>query len=91
MATTQRVRGPKPGKQQAHNRASYDPSSGQPWRTGVIMQPEEAEKALTAANLAGLSFAGLVNELVRRMDVDEAGLPVWADELRAQEELPKAG
>jgi hypothetical protein len=72
-------------------RSSYDPSSGLPWRSGVIMQPEEAAKALTAANLAGLSFAGLVNELVRRMEVDETGLPVWADKPAAQEELPKAG
>jgi hypothetical protein len=93
MTTTQRRGGgPIPGRQQAHRRVTYDASTGQPWKTGVMMQPAEAEKALKAADLAGLSFAGLVNELVKRLEVDEAGLPVWAAELKTQqEELPKAG
>jgi hypothetical protein len=70
---------------------SYDPSLGKSWKTGIIVQPEDAEKAITAAEMAGVSFAGLVAQLIRRMDVDEAGRPVWADELTEhQEELPQA-
>ncbi|MQY10271.1 hypothetical protein SRB5_03780 [Streptomyces sp. RB5] len=68
------------GKPQAHRRTSYDPSTG-PWRTGVVVREQQAVKAITAAERAGLSFAGLINELVRRMEVDGNGRPVWADEL----------
>lgn len=82
------------GRAQAHRRTTYDPSSGQSWRTGVLVYPDEALKAITAADGAGLSFAGLVNELIRRMPVDEHGLPTWADELSGddeQEALPMTG
>lgn len=84
--------GPVRGKPQAHRRA-YDPSTRLPWRTGVVLNPEAAAKAITAADSAGLSFAGLVNELVKRMKVDESGRPLWADELthHEQEELPQTG
>jgi hypothetical protein len=86
-------RGPVRGKPQAHRRVSYDPSTGEPWRTGVVVPAEEAAKAITAATTAGLSFAGLVTELIRRMAVDDAtGRPVWTDELaQYQKELPQAG
>jgi hypothetical protein len=91
-AMTQR-RGRAAGKPQQHRRASYDPDSGKTWRTGVVVQPDDAVKALRAADLAGLSFAGLVAQLIRRMDVDEDGRPMWADEVSfdRQEELPQAG
>lgn len=82
------------GRAQAHRRTSYDPASGQTWRTGVLIYPEEARKAIRAADGADLSFAGLVNELIRRMPVDDQGLPTWAHELTAdaeQEELPMTG
>jgi hypothetical protein len=83
--------GPAQGKPQAHRRASYDPSSGRPWRTGVAVPPDAASKAVRAAERANLSFAGLVTELIRRMDVDETGLPSWAEESNPAEELPEAG
>jgi len=92
MTTTHK--GHARGKPQGHRRPSYDPSSGQSWRTGVLVYPDEALKAITAADGAGLSFAGLVNELIRRMPVDENGLPTWTDELfgvAEQKELPMTG
>lgn len=54
----------------------------------MVVTPDEATKALKAANATGLSFAGLVNELIRRMDVDRHGRPAWADELHQQHPLP---
>jgi hypothetical protein len=86
---TQGRLGPRPGKPQQHRRVSFDPASGKPWRTGLIVQNEDAEKAIVAAEKAGLSFAGLVAQLIKRMEVDAEGRPVWADELKQQEELPK--
>ncbi|MFE7268205.1 hypothetical protein ACFU9B_40410 [Streptomyces sp. NPDC057592] len=50
-----------------------------------------AKKAITAADRTGLSFAGLVNELLKRMEVDENGRPVWAGELDEQKALPLTG
>ncbi|WP_327359847.1 hypothetical protein [Streptomyces sp. NBC_01304] len=81
------------GKAQGGRRISYDPSSGRNWQTGVVLVPDAAVKGIRAAELTGLSFAGLVNELIRRMDVDEDGRPVWAAELESDEqgELPMTG
>lgn len=56
-----------------------------------MIRPDMATKAIKAAGSTGLSFAGLVNELLRRMDVDEDGRPVWADGLDEQEALPLTG
>ncbi|MGD6757271.1 hypothetical protein [Streptomyces sp. BH105] len=78
------------GKPQTGRRV-YDPDSGRPWRTGVVVTSDEARKAITAADKAGLSFAGLVGQLIQRMEVDADGRPTWADEVQHQEELPKAG
>lgn len=91
MARTSEGSGPVRGKAQPGRRLSYDPSSGQNWRTGVVILPEMAKKAIHAADRTGLSFAGLVNELLKRMDVDENGRPVWADELDEQRTLPLTG
>ena len=77
------------GVPQAHRRASYDPSTGRPWRTGVALPPDAAMKVIEAADKAGLSFAGLVTELIMRMETDDNGAPVWI--ASKQEELPKAG
>ncbi|MCQ4045793.1 hypothetical protein ACFOSC_27745 [Streptantibioticus rubrisoli] len=79
------------GRAQGGRRVSYDPSSGENWRTGIVVVPDVAVKAIRAAERTGLSFAGLVNELVRRMEVDENGRPVWADEHDDQEALPMTG
>ncbi|MEV8590905.1 hypothetical protein AB0424_28595 [Streptomyces sp. NPDC051180] len=83
--------GPLRGRAQTGRPVTYDPRSGQNWRTGVVIVPDMAEKAIKAAGSTGLSFAGLVNELIKRMPVDENGRPVWADELNRQEALPLTG
>ena len=79
-----------PVRGRAGRKVSYDPKSGQNWRTGVVIVPDAAEKAIKAAGATGLSFAGLVNELIKRMPVDENGRPVWAAE-PDQGELPMTG
>ncbi|MGO4417213.1 hypothetical protein AB4Z54_00150 [Streptomyces sp. MCAF7] len=83
--------GPLRGRAQTGRPVTYDPKSGQNWRTGVVIVPDMAAKAIKAAGTTGLSFAGLVNELIRRMPVDENGRPVWADELDEQRALPLTG
>jgi hypothetical protein len=83
--------GPLRGRAQSGRPVTYDPSSGQNWRTGVVIVPDMAEKAIEAGKATGLSFAGLVNELIKRMPVDENGRPVWADELSEQPGLPLTG
>ena len=72
---------------QAGNQTTYDVNSGRPYRTGVTFQPEEAAKIVTAANQMGYSVSGLINELTKRMVVDEQGLPVWFDRSEHQEYL----
>ncbi|MFJ2833574.1 hypothetical protein ACIPC1_39555 [Streptomyces sp. NPDC087263] len=83
--------GPLRGRAQTGRPVSYDPTSGQNWRTGVVIVPDMAAKAIKAAGFTGQSFAGLVNELIRRMPVDEHGRPLWADELDEQRALPLTG
>ncbi|KAB7833529.1 hypothetical protein [Streptomyces mobaraensis] len=87
--------GPVRGRAQTGRPVTYDPKSGQNWRTGVVIVPDAAEKAIKAASATGLSFAGLVNELIKRMPVDDMGRPVWAYEISdgksGQEELPMTG
>ena len=83
--------GPLRGRAQQGRPVTYDPKSGQNWRTGVVIVPDMAAKAIKAAGTTGLSFAGLVNELIRRMPVDENGRPAWADELDEQKALPLTG
>ncbi len=78
------------GKPQPHKRASYDPSTGKAWRTGLSLKPETAVKAIKAAELAEMSVAGLLEELIRRLPVDAEGRPTWAPP-PAQTELPLAG
>ena len=72
---------------QAGNQTTYDVNSGRPYRTGVTFQPEEAAKIVTAANQMGYSVSGLINELTKRMAVDQQGLPVWFDRSEQQEYL----
>ncbi|MFF4607756.1 hypothetical protein ACFY12_34085 [Streptomyces sp. NPDC001339] len=91
MARTSKGSGSVRGKAQPYRRVAYDPSSGQNWRTGVVVLPEQAAKAIKAADSIGMSFAGLVNELLRQMPVDENGRPTWAAELNEQKPLPLTG
>ena len=72
---------------QAGNQTTYGVGSGRPYRTGVTFQPEEADKIVTAANRMGYSVSGLINELTKRMTVDQHGLPVWFDRSEEQEFL----
>ncbi len=83
--------GPLRGRAQTGRPVSYDPTSGQNWRTGVVIVPDMAAKAIKAAGFTGQSFAGLVNELIKRMPVDENGRPLWANELDEQKALPLTG
>lgn len=87
--------GPLRGRAQTGRPVTYDPKSGQNWRTGVVIVPDMAAKAIKAASSTGLSFAGLVNELIKRMPVDKNGRPVWADPAFGEpdpgEELPMTG
>ncbi|MFI5987082.1 hypothetical protein ACIBEA_40235 [Streptomyces sp. NPDC051555] len=83
--------GPLRGRAQTGRPVTYDPASGQNWRTGVVVTPDMAAKAIAAAKATGLSFAGLVNELIKQMPVDKNGRPVWANELDEQKALPLTG
>jgi hypothetical protein len=83
--------GPLRGRAQTGRPVTYDPTSGQNWRTGVVIPPDTAAKAIKAIGFTGQSFAGLVTELIKRMPVDENGRPLWADELDEQKALPLTG
>lgn len=91
MARTSKGSGAVRGRAQPGRRVSYNPESGENWRTGVVVLPEMAKKAITAADSTGMSFAGLVNELLRRMPVDDHGRPLWAGEINEQPALPLTG
>lgn len=71
---------------QAGNQTTYDVGSGRPYRTGVTFQPKEADKIVTAANRMGYSVSGLINELTKRMVVDNQGLPVWYEAPEEQQQ-----
>lgn len=73
--------GPIRGRAQRGNEVAYDLNSGRPYRTSVSFDPFASVKLIKAARAARMSVGGLINELVRRMPLDEAGRPVWADEL----------
>jgi hypothetical protein len=45
------------------------------------MSAELAAKLAVAAEQMNLSVSGMVQELVRRLDVDGNGRPVWANEI----------
>ena len=61
-------------------------SVGSPVSHGVTFQPEEADKIVTAANRMGYSVSGLINELTKRMVVDDHGLPVWYEPPEEQQQ-----
>ncbi|HEX6514920.1 MAG TPA: hypothetical protein VF049_05070 [Nocardioidaceae bacterium] len=77
--------GRQPGKIQRGNEATYDPASGRNYRPTPTFAPLAAVKLIKAAEAMNMSVSGLLNELVRRMDVDEIGRPVWVDELDEDE------
>jgi hypothetical protein len=80
------------GRPQRGNEATYDVTSGLSYRTTVNLDPVTAATTVQAARSLGMSVSGLLNRLAQRMEVDETGRPVWADELDADEgRLPIAG
>jgi hypothetical protein len=85
MMSTMAGRAPL-NRPQAGNQTTYDVGSGRPYRTGVTFQPEEADKIVTAANRMGYSVSGLINELTKRMVVDNHGLPVWYEPPEEQQQ-----
>lgn len=67
-------------RQPGRNRKStYDPTLGLPYRLTVVLSPDEAVKAIEAADQADISLSGLIAQLVRRMPVDDNGRPTWAE------------
>ncbi len=78
------------GVRQRGRPASYDPSSPLPYRPGPTFRGDEAVKLTRASEELDVSASELLNELVRRMPVDERGRPVWADEYLA-ERHPRSG
>ncbi len=80
--------GPVRGRAQRGNEAAYDIDSGLPYRTTINLDPLAATRVIQAARVARMSVSGLINELVRRMPVDEDGRPAWADEFDLDGRLP---
>lgn len=67
--------------------AEYDPSSGRSWRPGGTFAPDTALKLYRAMEALDVSASGVLNELVRRMEVDDNGRPLWADEVPQARQL----
>lgn len=78
-----------PGKRQRGKEPAYDPTSGGPYRAGLYMDPVTGAKLVRLSETLNMSVSGVVRLLVERVDVDEHGRPVWADELEhAEGRLP---
>ncbi len=71
------VMGAPRGKQQRGRLAKYDPTSDRDYMPGPRFKGDDAVKLVRAANAIPMSTSELLNELVRRMDVDESGRPLW--------------
>ena len=78
------------GQRQPAHRASYDPAWGKPYRLTVTLTPDEAVKAIAAAEAADISLSGLMGQLVQRMPVADDGRPTWAPEREVTDPLPIA-
>jgi hypothetical protein len=71
---------PSLGARQRGREARYDAASPQTIRISTTMSAQLAAKLAVAAEQMNLSVSGMVQELIRRLDVDGSGRPVWADE-----------
>ncbi len=71
------------GIRQRGRPATYDPASPMPYRPGPSFRGSEAVKLTRASELLDISASELLNELVRQMQVDQNGLPLWADRFLA--------
>ena len=72
---------PPLGKRQAgKEHPSYDPSTGKSYRTGVTLEPADAQMLIAVADRANMSISGVLNMLVRNMNLDPTtGLPSFID------------
>ena len=73
------------GKPHQGNPPKYDPGSGKEYKPGARFRCDTAVKLVRAAHAANLSVSELLNELVLRMEVDEAGRPLWIADRQGQE------
>jgi len=73
------------GRIQRGNEATYDVASGLPYRPTLNLNALSAAKTVRAAGSLRMSVSGLLNLLIDRMEVDEDGRPLWADELDSDE------
>ncbi len=72
--------GPSIGTRHANKAPRYDPESGRSYRTAVTLQPEDAVRLITLADRAGLSVSGLLNALVKNVEINpETGLPPFLE------------
>lgn len=76
---------PSLGARQRGREARYDAASPQTIRISTTMSAELAAKLAVAAEQMNLSVSGMVQELIRRLEVDGSGRPVWADEVDQDE------
>ncbi|MBN1172909.1 MAG: hypothetical protein JXA67_12105 [Micromonosporaceae bacterium] len=65
----------------------YDPTSGRSWRPGGTFAPDNAHKLFRAMEALGVSASGVLNELVRRMEIDANGRPLWAEDMPQARQL----
>lgn len=68
---------------------SYDPTSGAKYTPNPRFDAMRAVKLVKACQESDINVTAMLSILIDKMEVDEAGRPVWADEfLAAQEGLP---
>jgi len=77
------------GRRQAGGGPRAVQSSGRSsYYTGVRLSPDEYAKVHQAAEALDMSLSGFLGELVRRVEVDADGLPLWADPVDVPAQLP---
>jgi hypothetical protein len=79
-----RRRGPIPGVPQRNNAATFDPTSGESYRTTLSFAPVQRGALETAAKACGLTTGKLLVRVAARMDVDGEGRPRWATTVSPQ-------
>jgi len=61
-------------------KSTYDPASGKSYRVVATLEPDDAQLLIAVADRADLSLSGVLNLLVKNMDLDPAtGLPSFID------------
>lgn len=68
---------------------TYDPTSGAKYTPNPRFDPERGAKLVKACQTSNINVTAMLSILIDKMEVDEDGRPVWADEFTAaQEGLP---